>query len=186
MYTLPGRAPSDIPVVETERLRLRASKAADFEPLYAMWQDTEYVRFIGNRKRSSGEVWTNLQKNIGAWAMFGYSYWSIEDRQSGQYVGECGFALARRAEITPALPMIPEAGWGITPAYWGKGVAKEAMQAAMSWALSQDRYFPSQCIIDVDHKASEKIAFSLGFKFKREVPFSDETVNLYERPPGQS
>ena len=173
MYTLPGRSLADIPVLETPRLVLRASRLEDFDAQFAMWQDETYVRFIGNRKRSSGEVWQTIQRNIGAWALYGFGYLVAEDRKTGDFVGECGFMISRRGEISPALPVEPEAGWGITPAYWGKGIVLEAMSAMIDWAEAQDARFPAHCIIDPEHVASTRIAEKLGFTFHSTLPFGE-------------
>ena len=148
MYTLPGRSLADIPVLETPRLVLRASRLEDFDAQFAMWQDETYVRFIGNRKRSSGEVWQTIQRNIGAWALYGFGYLVAEDRKTGDFVGECGFMISRRGEISPHLPLEPEAGWGIAPAYWGKGIVYEAMAAMfIAQAYGIDLSFGQQLLV---------------------------------------
>lgn len=182
MYTLPGRSVAEIPVLETDRLRLRASRIEDFDAALNMWQDEDYIIHTGGRKRESGEVWTMLQRNIGSWGLFGFGYLTIADRSSDAYIGECGFMLSRRAEIRPALPLIPEAGWGIARPFWGKGIVLEAMSALMNWADCQDPSFPCQCIIDPGHVPSEKIAQALKFQWTRRVAFGkDNVINVYER-----
>ena len=183
MYTLPGRALSDIPVIERDRFRLRPSRVEDYDRMFEMWQDPDYYRFIGNRPRPSGEVWSTLQRNIGSWALFGFGYWTIADAETNIYIGECGFMLSRRAEIDPPLPMIPEAGWGIRPEYWGKGYTKAAMAAALEWAKSQDPDFSCQCIISEGHGASGAVASSLGMSVIRSVPYAgdpDDITNVWQ------
>lgn len=182
MYTLPGRAFNDIPVIETERFRLRASHAGDFDRMYEMWQDPEYYRHIGNKPRSTGEVWGSLQKCAGSWALFGLGFWTIADPETDAYMGECGLMLSRRAEIEPALPMIPELGWGIRREYWGQGIVSAAMLAAMHWAREQDPNMPYQCIINQGHTASEAIAKKLGMTVQRTVAFggnADDLINVW-------
>ena len=182
MYTLPRRSVDQIPVLTTERLILRASSADDYDPCFAMWQDPTYYRFIGNKPRSSGEIWAQIQNNIGSWGLFGFGYWTIEHRDTGSFVGEAGFKLSRRTEISPPLPMIPEAGWGIAPAFWGKGIVREAMTAAVKWADAQDAAFPAQCIIDDDNIASRRVAEAVGFRLKGAVPYGEAAhINLFQR-----
>ena len=96
LYTLPGRPIADIPVIETPRLRLRAHRIEDYDRMFSMWQDPAYYKFIGNRARSSGEVWMTLQRGIGSWALFGLGYWTIADKDTDQHIGEGGFALNKR------------------------------------------------------------------------------------------
>lgn len=184
MYVLPGRELRDIPVIETERLLLRANHPDDFPAMCAMWQDDTYVRFIGNRKRPPGEVWGTLQRNIGSWSLFGYGYLSVEDRETGAFVGECGFSQSRRHDVSPALPEEPEAGWGFAPAYWGKGIALEAMTGIVRWMEEQDPAFPSHCIIDLQHKASRKVAEALGYRFEGARALgNDAKINVFVRDP---
>ena len=180
MYTLPGRSFSEIPVIETERLRLRASTVGDYDATYEMWQDDEYIVHCGGRRRASGEVWSMLQANIGSWALFGFGFLTIADKETDACIGQCGLMLSRRAEIAPPLPMIPEAGWGIAKPYWGKGYTREAVGGLMKWALEQDKGFPCQCIIDPGHVPSEQIAKALGFEFTRQVQFGEDVINVYE------
>lgn len=178
LYTLPGRPIADIPVIETPRLRLRAHRIEDYDRMFSMWQDPAYYKFIGNRARSSGEVWMTLQRGIGSWALFGLGYWTIADKDTDQHIGEGGFALNKRAEIDPPMPMVPEIGWGIRSEYWGKGLSKEAMRAAVDWGLSQDPGFPYQCIISQGHTASESVARSLSMTTLRSVAYNGDANDM--------
>lgn len=181
MYTLPGRALKDIPVLETKRLRLRAPATDDFEAMCRMWNDERYVRHIGNRLRPSGEVWMQIQKHIGSWGLFGYGYWVIEDRMTGQFIGEAGFAQSRRSEASPALPQMPEAGWGIAVEFWGKGIVSEAVATMYDWADIQDPEFPSMCIIDPAHIASARVAQKAGLKLYGPWKYGEGSINVYIR-----
>ena len=40
---------TDVPVIETERLILRAHKLDDFDALAALWSDPTIVRFVGGK-----------------------------------------------------------------------------------------------------------------------------------------
>ena len=181
MYTLPGLSVGNIPVLQSGRLILRAPSTDDFAAMCTMWDNADYVRFIGNRKRPSGEIWMQIQKHIGCWALFGYGYWVIEDRLSGAFIGEVGFAQSRRNEASPPLPPIPEAGWGIAPEFWGKGIVSEAVRLIYDWADAQDPEFPSMCIISSGNDASESIAVKAGLKLHGPVRYGEGEINLYFR-----
>ena len=183
MYLLPGLSPEKIPVIRTERFTLRVGKLSDFTRMHEMWQMPDYFKHVGNQPRAPGYNWAQIQKNIGSWALFGYGYWTIAEADTDAYMGECGFTLSKRAEIHPALKDIPEAGWGIRPEYWGSGITKSAMKAALNWAQEQDPAFPFQCIINDDHRASEAVARSLGMSIARTVAYdgnADDQVNVWE------
>jgi len=80
--------PIDIPVLQTDRLILRAPGAQDFESECRFYA-TGHAGFVGGIKRPD-EVWRALASVLGHWVMRGYGMWSVEDRANGAYVGMVG------------------------------------------------------------------------------------------------
>lgn len=180
ILSLGGRNPSDIPVIETARLRLRSHRVEDLAPLSTMWGDTETVRFIGAQTRTRQDIWKQIQRTIGGWALLGYGYWVVADRQTDTFVGEVGFLEGLR-DITPAFTGTPEAGWVFQRAVWGQGYASEAVTAALAWG---DDHFPgkrSACIIEPDHTASIRIAEKVGFKPAYDSLIGEEPIRVFFR-----
>ena len=62
--------------------------------------------------------------------MLDYGFWVVTDKVSGAFLGEVGFADFKR-DLTPPLG-VPEIGWALMPHAHGKGLATEAVQAALS------------------------------------------------------
>jgi RimJ/RimL family protein N-acetyltransferase len=150
------------PTIETQRLRLRAREQSDFPSFAALQADAEFHRFINGAPVPEPEAWGKFLAAAGAWSLLGYGYWIVEDRQSGLYLGDAGVSNFRRA-IDPPLEA-PEAGWGFSPAVWGKGIATEAMSAVMGWC---DMHLDAPevcCIIDPAHGASISVARKVGFE----------------------
>src|SRR5262245_60548675 len=123
--------PDRAPTVETPRLRLRAHEVGDLPFCVAMWSDPEVVRFIGGRIFSREETWARMLRYPGMWSMMGMGFWAIEEKATGQLVGEVGVMEARR-EIVPKFEGEPEVGWAFVPAGQGKGFAREAVSAALA------------------------------------------------------
>src|SRR5271154_1101805 len=121
-----------IPRIETQRLVLRGHRVADFAECSAMWGEAEVTRFIGGRAFPKDEVWTKLLRYVGHWAVLGFGFWVLEDKTSGRFVGEVGFADFKR-DIEPSLEGAPEIGWVLAPWAHGPGLATEAVRAALSW-----------------------------------------------------
>jgi RimJ/RimL family protein N-acetyltransferase len=99
----------------------------------------------------------------GHWALMGFGYWALEEKATGQFVGELGFAEYRR-DIAPSIEGIPELGWVLISGAHGKGYATEALRAAVAWG---DAHFDSArtvCIIHPDNRASFRVADKLGYK----------------------
>lgn len=150
------------PTIETERLRLRAHTADDYESIVSVWTDPAVSAAFNNRVFSREECWHRTLRYCGLWPAIGYGYWAVEVKSTGQMIGDVGFADYKRA-MEPALGDVPEAGWTLIGATHGKGYATEAMRAAQAWG---DEHFASRrtvCIIAPDNAPSLAVAAKLGF-----------------------
>ncbi|MEQ9316696.1 MAG: GNAT family N-acetyltransferase [Henriciella sp.] len=172
-----------VPVILTERLRLRGHEASDFDTLARIWSDPVIVQFIGGKARTATEVWTTIQRNRGLWQTLGYGYWLAEDRRTGDFVGEIGFADFHR-ETEPLFWGVPECGWIIAPDHHGKGYASEAVGAVHGWFDTEMDAEQSVCIIDADNTASIRISDKLGYVPAGTVLFNGSEVGFYKRNRG--
>jgi RimJ/RimL family protein N-acetyltransferase len=148
---------TEIPTLHTERLILRAQRPEDTEPLMAAYADEDFARFITFERRAltRQEAWRPIAVVAGAWATMGYSEWMVEERASGAPVGRIG---PWQPEGWPDL----EIGWAVFPKHQRRGYAVEGAAAAMVWAhevLGRDHVIH---LIDLDNRASEKVAAALG------------------------
>jgi RimJ/RimL family protein N-acetyltransferase len=170
----------DVPVVETARLRLRGHRPEDLDACAAMWADPAVTRHIGGRPFSGEEVWGKILRYAGHWALLGFGYWAIEDKASGRFVGEAGFADFKR-DIVPSFDGAPEIGWALAPWAHGQGLATETVAAALAWG---DRRFGAGrtvCMIDPENRASLRIAEKTGYReFARTVYKGAPTI-LFHR-----
>jgi RimJ/RimL family protein N-acetyltransferase len=168
----------DVPVIETERLRLRGHGEDDLAAMVVMWSDPRVARFICD-PMSEQEVWSKLLRYVGHWALKGYGYWLIEEKESRRFLGEAGFGNGRRA-ITPSLDGMPEVGWGIVPEAWGKGFASEAVRAVLAWG---DKVLAVEtvCMIHPDNARSIQVADGCGFRKYARTTFRDEPQLLFRR-----
>jgi RimJ/RimL family protein N-acetyltransferase len=172
--------PAEVPVIETARLRLRGHERADFEACKTLWSDPIVTRHIGGRPFSAEEVWTRLLRYVGHWAVMGFGFWAVEEKASGRFVGEVGFADFKRDELPPSPD--PEMGWVLAPWAHGKGYATEAVRVALAWGtghLSARRTF---CLIMPGNQASVRVAEKCGFRGAGDARYKGATTLLYERP----
>src|SRR5271157_4057024 len=119
-----------VPVLETERLKLRGHRLDDFTASAAMWADPNVTRHIGGKPLSEEEAWTKFLRYVGHWALLGFGYWVVEEKATGNFVGEIGFADYKR-EMQSPVKELPEIGWVLAAWAHGKGYATEAAQAAI-------------------------------------------------------
>lgn len=151
------------PVIETERLRLRPHQLSDVPECGAMWADPEIARYTIGDPSPPPRTWLRILGYRGHWTLLGFGYWAIEEKASGRYIGEMGFADFRR-DLYPAIEAMPEAGWVLAAHAHGRGYATEGLRAVVAWG---DRHFGSlstACIIRRANHRSFRIADKLGYR----------------------
>jgi RimJ/RimL family protein N-acetyltransferase len=151
------------PTLETERLVLRAHRLEDFPDLAALWGDPLVTRFISGVPLTPEDVWGRLLRTTGHWALLGFGYWVAEEKATGKFLGEVGFADLKRA-IEPPFGDAPEAGWVFASAAHGKGFAIEAVQAIHNWGATHFQTPCSACLIAPDNEASFRLAAKMGYR----------------------
>lgn len=168
------------PVLETHRLRLRPHRREDYAAACAMWADPAVVRFIGGKPSTPQQTWSRLLTYLGHWQAMNYGYWAIEEKSSGKFVGEIGFADFKR-DIAPAMQNVPELGFALVSSAHGKGYGSEAVRAVQQWG---DRHLPSKrtvCLVNEDNAASLHILQKAGYGIFERTAFNDAPVLFLER-----
>jgi RimJ/RimL family protein N-acetyltransferase len=172
----------DIPALETERLLLRGHRREDFADYLAMWADPVVTRFIGGKPFTEEESWARFMRTFGHWALVGFGYWSVHEKQGGARIGEVGFLDVHR-EIEPSLHGIPEMGWSFAVGAHGKGYATEAVRAAIGWGESHFGKTRFACIIAPENTPSLRVAAKTGFKQVASTAYKDEPILMLYREP---
>jgi RimJ/RimL family protein N-acetyltransferase len=170
----------EVPILETERLRLRGHRTGDFDACCALWAETEVVRHTTGKVQSREEVWWRVLRYIGHWALMGYGFWALEEKASGKFIGEVGFADFKR-EINPSLGDAPESGWILGSAFHGKGYATEAMRAVIAWGDEHFGAVRTACLIQPDNAASLRVAEKLGYREYARSTYRENEVLMLER-----
>ncbi|RYE00999.1 MAG: N-acetyltransferase [Sphingomonadales bacterium] len=117
-------------MIETPRLILRPWEDRDREPFHAMGQDERVMATLGPLLWRD-EIDALIERMQGILAANGYTFWAIERRADGAFLGFCG--LKPGAEDTPIEGEV-EIGWRLAFEHWGQGYAREAAQASLDWA----------------------------------------------------
>ena len=178
MYAL-HRSTAAVPAIETDRLVMRGHRLEDFEASAEMWSDPGVTRFIGGRPLVEEDAWSKFLRYAGHWALMGFGYWAVEEKASGRFVGEIGFADFRRT-IEPSLKGIPEIGWALAPWAQGQGFATEAVRAAVAWGERHFGAVRTACLIDPDNLPSIRVAEKCGYaQFTRTTYKGAPTILFY-------
>jgi RimJ/RimL family protein N-acetyltransferase len=171
-----------IPVLETERLRLRGHSLDDFAACAAMWADPEVSRQLGRKPFTEEESWTRLLRYAGHWALLGFGYWVVEERVSGRFAGDVGFADYKRDMESP-VKGLPEIGWVLATWAHGKGFATEASRAAIQWGDEHFGGSRTTCIISPDNLPSIRVAQKCGYRDLQLTSYKGKPTIVFVRDP---
>lgn len=148
--------PIILPTLDTERLRLRPFAPDDLDALYAIYADAEVARYL------SHPAWTSIDQARTKLALMlapsaeGLDL-AIERRNDGELLGGVTIfsihAESRRGEL----------GYTLGRAHWGKGYAREAVAAFVTWAYSELGLHRLEADIDPRNRASATLLERLGF-----------------------
>jgi RimJ/RimL family protein N-acetyltransferase len=141
-------ATARLPVLETERLRLRAWSDEDVAPLREILGDREVLRYFGTgplyrAKRTAAETLARVtdleaRRAVSAmrdhWAHHGYGEWAAEDRATGRLLGKIGFICHSDWKLGPSQI---EIGWTLERSAWGRGLATEGARVALDEAFGR-------------------------------------------------
>ena len=180
-----ARPAVEIPVIETERLRLRGYRIEDFGPCAQMWSDPAVIRYITGKPLTSEEAWTKMCRNAGMWLVLGYGFWVLEEKATGEFIGELGFADFQRS-IEPSIKGMPEMGWVLAQEAHGKGYATEATRAALAWGDENFGAARMVCLIQPGNDASFRVAEKLGFREWTSAKYKEHEVVMLTREPAAS
>ena len=169
----------DIPVIETERLRLRAFERRDFDAVAAYKADPDVMRFTGGPE-ARHRAWKSLAAMAGSWSLMGCGYFCVAERRSDLCVGHCALFYP------PDWPD-REVGYTLAKQAQGKGYATEAANAALRFAYEALGWTTAISVIDPDNHASQSVAKRLGATKEREnVSIWDFTADIWRHlPPEQ-
>lgn len=152
----------EIPVLLTERLRLRAFRAGDLDDYAALKSDPEVLRFLlgaGREPWDRGRAFRHMAFLLGSWQLGGAGAWAVELRQTGAFAGVIGFS---EPQGWPGL----ELAWTLARRFWGNGYATEGARAALDHAFLAWGREHVISLIHPENRASIRVAERLGQWFE--------------------
>lgn len=144
----------EIPILETDRLIMRAPRASDFAIYRDFYGDAAASKFYGGPK-SEAESWEKLAGDLGHWHLRGYGLWALETQQDNRTVGVCGLVWPygwQRSELT----------WWIASDARRQGFAREASVAAIRFGYQQLKWDLVQTYMKDENEAAKALVLSLG------------------------
>ena len=164
---------TQLPVIETDRLRLRPLQMEDGPHVFAIFSNERVLRHYGMEPHQTLEeteqMLTHMLAQIETGAIIRFA---IELRESNTLIGTIGFhnraPSHRRAEI----------GYELSPEYWCTGYATEALLAALQFAATCEIERVG-AIVYIDNIASQRMLEKNGF-------IQEGRLHNYMRQHGES
>lgn len=176
-----ARIASALPVVTTERLRLRAPVLDDF-PAYAAIMAADDQGWMGGPFDREA-AFCGFCESVGRWLLRGSGLWAVERRADAVLVG---FVALDMEWGDPEL----ELGWMFLAAHHGNGYATEAARAARIYGFETLRSDSLVSFVAKGHARSAALAGRLGAvaditTYGADFAGGDLTVYRHAKPGGQ-
>jgi RimJ/RimL family protein N-acetyltransferase len=165
-----------VDVLETDRLVLRRLDAGDAEFVFALLNDPDWLRYIGDRGiRSLGDARAYILRGpVQMYASAGFGLYCVVRKDGRAPVGICG--LIRRAGLDDV-----DVGFAFLPAFRGMGYALEAASATLEYARTVLGIERVVAIVSPDNASSIRLLEKLGMRFLRTatMPGDADAVHVY-------
>ena len=151
--------PSEPPVLERERLRLRPLRAADAEAVLNLYSDPKVMRYLARPAFAElSQAHEFLEKALAAYAEGSNLQLAIERKSDGAFIGLC---LLFRFNKPSARA---EIGYALGSGHWSRGYAGEALAALVTHAFGPLALNRLEADIDPRNLASARVLERLGFQ----------------------
>ncbi|WP_341501743.1 GNAT family N-acetyltransferase [Gallaecimonas sp. GXIMD4217] len=143
--------------LETERLILRPFTLDDLPAFLAMNQDPEVIRYTGQQPlRDLDQAREMMIKApLRDYEVHGYGRLAVELKETGQVIGFCGIKHVDELGL-------PELGYRLLRAYWGKGLMTEGAAVVLEHGHTELDLKHIIALIHPDNEGSIRVAEKLG------------------------
>ncbi|MEU8243995.1 GNAT family N-acetyltransferase [Actinoplanes missouriensis] len=156
----------------TGRLAFAEMTAADLDDMAALLGDPQIMRFYPHPK-SRAESLTWIEGNQARYRRDGFGLWTIRDRDTGAFVGDCGLTM----QEIDGVPEV-EVGYHVRADLQGRGYAAEAAGACRDHAVRTLGVRRLIAIIDPANIASQRVAEKIGLRYEKDSWYRDGTQEV--------
>ena len=151
---------------------MRPFTGADLDHLVGLHGDAEVMAYMRSGAQSRAEVQAELDGYVATWSEHGYGIWALFDRETGDFVGECGLWL-RDDGGGVALRCV------IDRAHWSRGLAREASRAAVRAAFEEFSIDRVVAVSRADNIRSCRALEALGMHCERSFEQNGHALRFY-------
>jgi RimJ/RimL family protein N-acetyltransferase/uncharacterized glyoxalase superfamily protein PhnB len=155
---------SPFPQLSTERLLLRSVQTTDANEIFLLRSDDNVNKYIDRQRAKTIEdarqfiekMLTNIENNQCLW-------WAVTLKTESVLAGAFLIWNINKENATA------EIGYELLPAYHGKGIAQEAMQAALKFGFNSLKFNSIAAVVHKENISSVKILERNNFELKGEI-----------------
>lgn len=163
---------SPFPVIKTSRLVLRKLKREDENEVYELRTDEEVNRYLGREKAKSIEdARTFISKILENVSTNQAILWAITLKDDDRLIGSLVYY-----NISPKDSRA-ELGYELSPAFQGKGIMKEAVEAVIQTGFNQFGFESIEAWPTKDNIRSIQLLEKLNFKIVPDDPRLNDDHN---------
>lgn len=161
-------------IIETPRLILREFVPEDLAGLYSLYEESD-TTFLQPLSENREEELEKLKSYIHyIYGFYGFGLWAVCLKENGCLIGRCGLQVEFIGDQGDY-----ELGYMISGKYQGKGYAKEAVRAILSYA-DEELEAPRVLLrIDDANLTSWHFAEKMGFRLLPQRLEKNPDVRLY-------
>lgn len=167
----------EIPVLNTERLRLVGFDERHFDAYAEMLADPGSTRWINDGQALDRmNAWRSMAMLLGHWCLRGYGMWAVERSRDDAFLGRVGLM---HPEGWPDV----ELGWMLRPEHRHHGYATEAANAALEFAWKHLRLPRVISLVRHGNDASLAVVRRLGGELVDDADFLGAPAHVFAYYP---
>jgi ribosomal-protein-alanine N-acetyltransferase len=148
------------PALETERLLLRQVTKKDVDEMYFLRSNAEVIKYLDREpfasRTEANEMITRINREL---AKNETLFWGIESKENpGKLIGTICYWHIKPEHYRA------ETGYLLHPAYWRRGIMKEALAKVIDYGLNTLQLHSIEAHISPYNAASAALLVSLGFE----------------------
>lgn len=151
----------NLPVLETERLRLRRVSMQDANEMYVYASDDEVTKHVTwETHRSVNDSKRFIQFILAQYAKHDIAPWGIELKESGRMVGTVDFVWWKPGHQSA------EIGYVLARDCWGQGLMTEAATALLKLGFGQMELVRIQARCITENIGSQRVMEKIGMSYE--------------------
>jgi RimJ/RimL family protein N-acetyltransferase len=166
--------------IHTPRLLIRSFTPDDAEAMFKVLGDAETMRFFAIwRAKSVENVRGFIRWVTGMERDFGYSFWAVVEKESGEVIGDCGLA-----PLEGEGPEV-ELGCDLRRDRWNRGYATEAAAACLEYGFTELKLERIIAVTHPENIAARRVVEKLGMVIEGtgEHYGNESVIYAITRPP---